>query len=292
ILFYTKSNNYTFNDDPNIYMEYSDRVKFALKKDEKGTYYHRGGSHNGKKLSQKVYVKNMGIFPRDVWTDIPYIRANTLEYQAFSTQKPERLLKRIILASSNKEDLVADFFCGTGTTLVVAEKLGRRWIGSDIGKHALNITRKRLLDICNSNNLMKWDQKHETTPQPFKILRIDQSQTESQKGKFDIEMTKEGKNLTINLTNYLIPNLNSAIDKLQNKIKIFSDWVDNWAIDFNHQNDYFTTIWISYRTPKNREIKLNSMPYLYTTQGDYTLAVKVNDILGNETIQKYNVSIA
>jgi adenine specific DNA methylase Mod len=126
ILFYTKSDDYTFNDDPNIYMEFSDRVKFALKKDEKGTFYYRGGSHDGKKLSQKVYVTQGGIFPRDVWTDIPYIRANTTEYQGFSTQKPERLLKRIILASSNENDLIADFFCGSGTTIAVAEKLPKK----------------------------------------------------------------------------------------------------------------------------------------------------------------------
>ena len=151
ILFYTKSDEYIFNDDPNIYMEYSNRVKNALKNDDKGTFYYRGGSHNGKKLSRKVYVTQEGIFPRDVWNDIPYIRANTLEYQGFSTQKPERLLKRIILASTNAEDIVADFFCGSGTTLAVAEKLGRKWIGSDITAQAIHITRKRLLDIANSN---------------------------------------------------------------------------------------------------------------------------------------------
>ena len=69
ILFYTKSSNYTFNDDPNIYMEFSDRVKFALKSDDKGTYYHRGGSHNGKKLSNmliefqidRMIIKNMEL---------------------------------------------------------------------------------------------------------------------------------------------------------------------------------------------------------------------------------------
>ncbi len=73
ILFYTKSEDYIFNDDPNIYMEYSDRVKNALKKDEKGIFYYRGGSHNGKKLSRKVYVTKKGIFPRDVWNDIKKI---------------------------------------------------------------------------------------------------------------------------------------------------------------------------------------------------------------------------
>ncbi|MCJ7650028.1 MAG: site-specific DNA-methyltransferase, partial [Candidatus Lokiarchaeota archaeon] len=87
ILFYTKSDKYLFNDDPNIYMDYSDRVKNALKEDENGIFYYRGGSHNGKKLSQKVYIQQDGIFPRDFWHDIPYIRANTAEYQGFSTQK-------------------------------------------------------------------------------------------------------------------------------------------------------------------------------------------------------------
>ncbi len=74
-------------------------------------------------------------------------------------EKPEALLKRIILASSNPGDIVADFFCGSGTTLATAEKLGRRWIGSDLSKFAIQITRKRLLDIHNSKDLMAQDKK-------------------------------------------------------------------------------------------------------------------------------------
>jgi adenine-specific DNA-methyltransferase len=77
-----------------------------------------------------------------------------IEELAFDTQKPESLLKRIILASSNPGDIVADFFCGSGTTLAVAEKLGRRWIGCDLSKFAIQVTRKRLLDIHNSKDLM------------------------------------------------------------------------------------------------------------------------------------------
>ncbi|WP_423837429.1 DNA methyltransferase [Thermodesulfovibrio thiophilus] len=73
--------------------------------------------------------------------------------RVYSTQKLEALLKRIILASSNPGDIVADFFCGSGTTLAVAEKLGRRWIGSDLSKFAIQVTRKRLLDIHNSKHL-------------------------------------------------------------------------------------------------------------------------------------------
>ena len=65
----------------------------------------------------------------------------------FPTQKPESLLERIIIGHSNEGDLVADFFCGSGTTLAVAEKLGRRWIGVDLGRYAIHTTRKRLIQV-------------------------------------------------------------------------------------------------------------------------------------------------
>ena len=76
------------------------------------------------------------------------------EYLFFDTQKPEALLKRIILASSNPGDIVANFFCCSGTTLEVAEKPNRRWISSDLSKFALPVTRKRLLNIHNSKDLL------------------------------------------------------------------------------------------------------------------------------------------
>ncbi len=65
----------------------------------------------------------------------------------YPTQKPEALLERIIKASSNEDDLVADFFCGSGTTAAVAEKLGRKWIATDLGKFAIHTTRKRMIGV-------------------------------------------------------------------------------------------------------------------------------------------------
>ena len=65
----------------------------------------------------------------------------------YSTQKPEALLERILKASSNEGDLVADFFCGSGTTAAVAEKLGRKWIATDLGKFGIHTTRKRLIQV-------------------------------------------------------------------------------------------------------------------------------------------------
>ena len=87
-----------------------------------------------------------------VWSDIKQTYALHLvkrakEETGYQTQKPEALLERIINLSSNPGDLIADFFCGSGTTLAVAERLGRRWIGCDLGRYAIHVTRKRLLGI-------------------------------------------------------------------------------------------------------------------------------------------------
>ncbi len=73
--------------------------------------------------------------------------SNSPERIGYPTQKPEALLERIIKASSNEGDLVADFFCGSGTTAAVAEKLGRKWIATDLGKFGIHTTRKRLIGV-------------------------------------------------------------------------------------------------------------------------------------------------
>jgi len=311
ILFYTKSNDYIFNDDPAIYMEYSDRVKNALKEDELGTFYYRGGSHNGKKLSQKVYIKEKGVFPRDFWSDIPYVRANTLEYQGFSTQKPERLLKRILLASSRENDLIADFFCGSGTTLAVAEKLGRRWIGSDSTNHAIHISRKRILDIFNSNDIIAWKKRYERKSQPFLILNLIQNQIEPEippdfmikeytinkttdvrvNACINVIIHKEENTVKIELKDYNIPYINLIKDQVKAKITQFSDWIDYWAIDLDYRNNIFNNNWVSYRTSKNRNLNLITKPILFKESGEFTIAVKVINIFGMPSTHFYKLAI-
>ncbi len=83
---------------------------------------------------------------QDVITDLPPVNSQAKERIGYDTQKPEALLERIIKASSNEDSIIADFFGGSGTTAAVAEKLGRRWITSDLGKPACMIMRKRLID--------------------------------------------------------------------------------------------------------------------------------------------------
>lgn len=93
-----------------------------------------------------LYVESSDKEASDVW-EIPVINPMALERCGYPTQKPEALLERILLASSNEGDLVADFFCGSGTTAAVAEKLGRKWIATDLGKFGIHTTRKRLIQV-------------------------------------------------------------------------------------------------------------------------------------------------
>jgi adenine-specific DNA-methyltransferase len=88
-----------------------------------------------------------GVAVHDVWTDVSVLNSAAEERVDYPTQKPEALLERIIKASSNEGDLVADFFCGSGTTAAVAEKLGRKWIATDLGKFGIHTTRKRLIGV-------------------------------------------------------------------------------------------------------------------------------------------------
>ena len=85
----------------------------------------------------------------DVWTDVQFLRGNDPERVGYPTQKPPALLERIILASSDEGDLVLDCFIGSGTTAAVAQKLGRRWIGCDINKGAIQTTAKRLQGVMH-----------------------------------------------------------------------------------------------------------------------------------------------
>jgi adenine specific DNA methylase Mod len=96
----------------------------------------------------KQYLDDtQGTVIQTIWDDIPPVNPISSELLNYPTQKPEALLERLIKASSNEGDLLADFFCGSGTTAAVAEKLGRKWVVSDLGKFAIHTTRKRLIGV-------------------------------------------------------------------------------------------------------------------------------------------------
>ena len=101
-----------------------------------------------------------------LWSDLAVINSQAEERIGYPTQKPEALLQRIINASSNEGDLIADFFCGSGTMAAVAEKLGRKWICTDLGKFAIHTTRKRMIGVQRQ---LKADGK---TYRAFEVLNL------------------------------------------------------------------------------------------------------------------------
>lgn len=116
----------------------------------------------------------------DVWR-LP----RTLKNNYYPTQKPETLAERIIKIASNKDDLIADFFCGSGTTLVAAENLGRKWIGSDLGKFAIHTSRKRLIEV------QRQKKKDSNNFRAFEILNLGKFQRENFISKENIENNKD-----------------------------------------------------------------------------------------------------
>ncbi|MYA50738.1 MAG: site-specific DNA-methyltransferase [Chloroflexi bacterium] len=113
--------------------------------DEQGRLYFPK-SKNGR-IRLKLYLDEMqGIPLGNQWDDIPVIGSHAKERLGYPTQKPEALLERIILASSNEGDVVLDPFCGCGTAVAVAERLGRRWIGIDVTHLAISLMKSRLRD--------------------------------------------------------------------------------------------------------------------------------------------------
>jgi adenine-specific DNA-methyltransferase len=115
----------------------------------------------------KTYLEEMPGMPlQTIWADVEKVGNTATERIGYPTQKPNALLERIIIASSNPDDIVADFFCGSGTTAAVAEKLGRKWIVSDLGKFAIHTTRKRLIGVQRERK------KNDETYRAFEILNL------------------------------------------------------------------------------------------------------------------------
>jgi site-specific DNA-methyltransferase (adenine-specific) len=95
----------------------------------------------------KRYLDEMkGVPVQDIWTDLPVINNRSKEALGYPTQKPLALLERILAASSNEGDVVLDPFCGCGTTVHAAQKMGRRWIGIDVTHLAIGLIKRRLTD--------------------------------------------------------------------------------------------------------------------------------------------------
>jgi len=131
-----------------------------------------------------TYYEDTLVFPTDVWTDIEHLHQRDPERVGYATQKPEALLKRILLSCSRPGDLVADFFAGSGTTAAVAAGLGRRFLCCDRSPVAMHVLRKRLLERDNAISMLE-------VQEPF---LLEYPATEA---AFAIEAEWDGKSCTL-----------------------------------------------------------------------------------------------
>ena len=163
LFFYSRSKDVVLNLD-DIRVPYSEE---SLSRANRNVIKKGGTIFDGVKLKEE------GKIPEDWWADINPSSRYPTEHIGYPTQKSERLLERIILASSNPGDLIMDVFAGSGTTAAVAEKLGRHWIVCDFGKHAIYTMQKRMLKIGESKALgkdVKKNRKYDKPPQPFCVV--------------------------------------------------------------------------------------------------------------------------
>ena len=176
---YSKSENPIFDIDE-VRIPYSESF-LSRRQYSEGSGGIMGSNEYDSDRDVKKYEK--GKTPEDWWNDIPsggQISRN--ELLGYETQKPEKLIDRIIKVSSIPNCLIADFFCGSGTTLAVAEKLGRRWIGCDLSRYAIHNTRKRLMDIEGCR--------------PFEILNLGKYERQAWQG-ISFGKNKNEQHLTI-----------------------------------------------------------------------------------------------
>lgn len=148
---YTKTNVYTWNVQ---YKPHSAEYLKRFKKDKNGRLF-RDDVNPTKGGTRVIYLDEVeGDIVDSVWNDVPPVNPVAKERCDYPTQKPEELLARIIKASTNEGDLIMDFFGGSGTSMAVAEKLGRRWITCDLGKLSYLTMQKRLLLINEGKDLL------------------------------------------------------------------------------------------------------------------------------------------
>lgn len=222
----------------------------------------------GRRKPSQTDEETKGAPMSDVW-EIGIIAPIARERVGYPTQKPEALLRRVIEAASRPGDLVADLFAGSGTALVVADKLGRRWIGCDTGRVAIHAARKRLLGL-------RWSEPgavFERGCSAFEIL-----------GEAPIEQAP----IPFSATAGLEPPASSRTVRV--RLSPGAENVDFWAVDWDYRGGPLSSQWQALRARKRDALPLEAA-HAYREAGTYQIAVQVIDAAGAEARQVLPVRI-
>jgi DNA modification methylase len=392
VFWYRKGTSYQFNPQVEKRAEGKVRQLVRLWDKEKSAIVNAKGV-DGKVMYRETDERTVD----DVWRISMLQPADRTENCGFPTQKPEALLQRIVEAASREGDLVADFFCGSGTMLSVAEKLNRRWIGCDLGRWGIHATRKRLLGIkeCKPFEMLSLGQGerrywqgfsfpepdsyvafilklHGAVPMPgrahihgrsgealvhvapvdtplttsaiaaavdecamlkqralhvlawdwdtkrcdlvvesarkkgvqLRLLQIPREAMEQEaKGNGNLRFfplayleaeIKQPGDLTVqvSLKDFVILNPELIPQDVRDRAKVWSDYIDYWAVDWDFKDGTFLQGWAAYRTRKERKLPLVSDVHAYEEAGNRRILVRVIDIFGNETNQAFEVELS
>lgn len=245
ILAYTKSDEYTFNAD-DVRIPYKESTVKTFKSSPKAGF--------GKKPDLK-----RGKVPEDWWY-FPVVARLHSERTGYPTQKPEALMERIILASSNPGDLVADFFIGSGTTAVVAARSGRSWMGCDPSPLAFTTTYRRLLLEDEQNPVRLWQDKNQPYDETLEL---------------QVQMSRTGKMLTLEL---------SDVSAHTGEPVTFPHDIVLWEIDPDYDGSTFTSEVHAARNWREESLPA-AMQFPEKAISGEVIAVRVYDNRGRYGIQ-------
>lgn len=219
-----------------------------------GTQKQRADFSTGERRPGVLPEESPGVPLSDVW-DVGIVAPSGKERVGYPTQKPEKLLERILQISSNQGDLVLDCCSGSGTTAAVAERLGRRWIVCDVGGPAVQTTLRRLLAKPNVKPLLE--------------QRIAGTKS-AQQGQIFVKIQGEGRHIELELTDYRGPSGEQGLS-----------WVVAWAVDGFHEEGVFQADgWFC--RPHRRAPMETKVSLTFLCAGEYPIVVRVQDALGNE----------
>ncbi len=251
------------------------------------------------------YVRRDGKPPRgrgypieDVWNGSDIDRMDSIQIMSFSgekvgypTQKNESLVSRIVRASSSPGDLVLDFCVGSGTTAVVAEKLGRRWVACDVSPIAVHATRKRLLRLPKLRPLVvehAGDPSAMSAPDPER--GPSPARLPSARRRLGARVAVEGRSATIELASFALPRA-AVPPAARAGVAHWSQWIDGWCIDWDHRGGALVSGSRVWRARAAGNLPL-SATHAYDSPGRYVALVKAFDVLGGEATKQLEVEVA
>jgi hypothetical protein len=231
------------------------------------------------------YVRRDGVPPRgpgypieDVWNASELDRMDSIQIVSFSgekvgypTQKNESLVSRVVRASSSPGDLVLDAFVGSGTTAVVAEKLGRRWVACDASALAIHATRRRLLGMRDAR--------------PFDVQSAGPALRS--RGKLSARAVVKGRACTLELDSFALetPGVKAGV---RAAVTHWSQWLEGWCVDWQHEAGAIRS---SASTWRDRRGLALSATHAYERPGRYVALIKAFDVLGGATTRAVRVEV-